>query len=134
MKWHRGWFPLSRVAKEINEADICLGVFGGAEKSARVLPFKVYYALAAGKAVVTQRLMSLPDGVPLPPIANAEGGDPDTLASSLAAAILRLAGDAELRQSLGKAASAYYSTHLSDAAIAVRWRAMLRNLMTQSSS
>jgi glycosyltransferase involved in cell wall biosynthesis len=50
-----GRLSLSRLPGEIAKADICLGVFGRTEKSRRVVPHKIYQALAMGKAVVTAR-------------------------------------------------------------------------------
>ena len=47
--------PLSRLPVEIAQADLCLGIFGRTEKSRRVVPHKIYQALAMGKAVVTAR-------------------------------------------------------------------------------
>ena len=45
-----GW----RLRSRIVGSDICLGVFGTSDKAARVVPNKVYDALAAGRPLVTE--------------------------------------------------------------------------------
>ncbi len=92
-----GRLPLARLPSEIAKADICLGVFGRTEKSRRVVPHKIYQALAMGKAVVTARSPAVDEyfthrrsiylcDEPLP--------------ASLALAILELRRDAHLRGAL----------------------------------
>jgi glycosyltransferase involved in cell wall biosynthesis len=89
--------PLSRLPVEIAQADLCLGIFGRTEKSRRVVPHKIYQALAMGKAVVTARNPAVEEffvhhrsifmcDEPLP--------------ESLARAILELRRDTALRASL----------------------------------
>ncbi|MGD0781541.1 MAG: glycosyltransferase, partial [Candidatus Aminicenantales bacterium] len=94
-----GRLPLARLPAEIAEAEICLGVFGRTEKSRRVVPHKIFQALAMGKAVVTARTPAVEElfahrrsiylcDEPLP--------------ESLAAAILELRRDARLRGGLAE--------------------------------
>ncbi|MDT8397199.1 MAG: glycosyltransferase [Pseudomonadales bacterium] len=52
--WHKGVFPTDFIVNEIKRASLCLGVFGLGNKAARVVPYKLYYYAALGKAFVTQ--------------------------------------------------------------------------------
>lgn len=124
--WLRDWRPPEVLAKAMVDADICLGVFGGTGKAARVLPFKLYMALAAGKAIITQPRHSRPASTPHLPVvhANAE-------ASALAAAIVDLAANQAQRRQLGQEAAAYFQQYLSAPALARGWTNLLTDLERQ---
>jgi glycosyltransferase involved in cell wall biosynthesis len=47
------WIEYNELVNEINKADVILGIFGGTEKSLRVIPNKVFHAIACKKAVIT---------------------------------------------------------------------------------
>lgn len=119
--WVREWCPLDRIAAEIASADICLGVFGGSGKAARVLPFKLYMYLACGRPVVSQAALATPLGVPSPPIEALErAGGP-----ALADAIRRLADNPSLRQTMGRDSADYFRHWLSNACVVAAWRDIL---------
>jgi glycosyltransferase involved in cell wall biosynthesis len=92
--------PFAELPRRIECADVVLGIFGETEKAGRVVPNKVYQAMAMGAAIVTrdssaQRAV-LADGssaLLVPP------GDPKALADAI-----RRLYDPALRQSLGAAA------------------------------
>lgn len=48
------WLNAGELADRVQEADVCLGIFGTTAKAARVIPYKVLGALALGKPVVTR--------------------------------------------------------------------------------
>lgn len=118
--WLRGWQPPQVLAEHLAQADICLGVFGGEGKAARVLPFKLYMALAAGKAIITQQDYSLPDNLPPLP-AHCIPAEAQVVAN----AITTLAANPEQRTRLGKQAAAYYSEHLSMKMLHKHWKFLL---------
>lgn len=120
--WVREWQSLDAIASEIHSADICLGVFGGSGKASRVLPFKLYYALAAGKPIVTQAAYSLPEGVPSLPAVLVSGEGRAELAAGLAESIAMLASDPERRAALSSAGADYYFRHLSGVVVLEEWR------------
>ena len=92
-----GRLPIGRLPAEIAKADICLGVFGRTEKSRRVVPHKIYQALAMGKAVITARNPAVEEFfVHRRSIYMCD----EPLAASLALAVLELKRDAGLRTGL----------------------------------
>jgi len=123
LTWER-WVPYERLGEEVGAAAICLGVFGTGDKASRVVPNKVWQAMAAGRPVVTADTPAareeLEDGrtaLLVPP------GDP----AALAAALARLAADGDLRDRMGRAARAAYLARGAPAAAAVHLRDALRD-------
>ena len=47
--------PLEKIPQAINNADICLGIFGTTKKADRVIPTKAYEILLCGKPMITGR-------------------------------------------------------------------------------
>jgi glycosyltransferase involved in cell wall biosynthesis len=96
--------PYPRALEMLAQADVALGIFGTTEKAARVVPHKVYQALALGVPTVTRRSpavseffergRSTPSGEPLFLV-------PAGSAEAIASAIEELARDPERRERLG---------------------------------
>jgi glycosyltransferase involved in cell wall biosynthesis len=49
------WMPQEKLPEKIASADLCLGIFGITEKSKRVVPHKIFQALAMKTPVITAR-------------------------------------------------------------------------------
>jgi glycosyltransferase involved in cell wall biosynthesis len=117
------WLPAERlVAEHLAGADLVLGIFGGQPKAARVVPYKVYAGLAAGRAVLTadtpavRELLSPGDEVwTVPP------ADP----AALAAALARLAEDPALRARLAATGRVAYDARFSPPVLGARLRQVL---------
>lgn len=114
---HVDWVPYEQLGAELGAAAICLGIFGASEKAQRVVPNKVYQAMSVGRPIVTadtpgaRELLSDGENALLVP-----AGDPH----ALAAAMSRLAADAELRRRLGENAQRRFQELGSPTAVAGR--------------
>lgn len=119
--------PPSTLAKEIAAADICLGGhFGESNKAGRVVPGKIYQMLAMSKALIAGNtpanralLQDKQHALLVPPT------DPD----ALAAAILTLHNNPDLRTYLAKEGHALYQATCSEAIITKQLQAVLEQLL-----
>ncbi|MBI5469847.1 glycosyltransferase [Candidatus Kaiserbacteria bacterium] len=100
-----GKVPVERVPGYMAGAHVVLGIFGDTEKTKRVIPNKVYEAMAMGKAIITadtpaiRELEGASAALKLIPVANAK---------ALADAILELKNDSGRRKILGLSARALF--------------------------
>lgn len=121
------WIPYRQLTDRIRRADILLGVFGSSAKAGRVIPNKVFQALACGKPLVTRSAPAYPE----PLRAAVDSGIrwvPAGDAAALADAVAELAAHPERLASLGTAARHSYERHFSAAAVAAQLRAALPRL------
>jgi glycosyltransferase involved in cell wall biosynthesis len=102
---HVPWVPFAQLGDEIRAASICLGVFSPSERVGRVVPNKVWQAMAVGRPIITadgpaprEVLEDERSALLVPP------GD----AGALADALRRLGEDADLRRELSAAARRRY--------------------------
>jgi glycosyltransferase involved in cell wall biosynthesis len=95
-----GWLSQRELANRVAErADICLGIFGRTEKARRVVPHKIYQAMALGKAVITARTPAAEEFFNhRENVFFCERDDP----GSLADAVLELKENMGLREKLGR--------------------------------
>lgn len=110
------WLPYAQLPAAIQHADIVLGVFGTTPKAGRVIPNKVYQALACGKPLITRRANAYPAELASATnsgIAWVEAGD----AAALAQAVRRLAEHCEQLAEIGAQARAYYKKYFSSARV-----------------
>jgi glycosyltransferase involved in cell wall biosynthesis len=82
---HRiSWVPYEQLIEYINEADICLGVFGASGKATRVIPNKVYQILSVGKPLITADTPAIREIYQESPILRfVESGNPEALAMTI---------------------------------------------------
>ena len=95
-----GWLSQTELAERVAaRADVCLGIFGRTEKAGRVVPHKVFQAMALGIPVITARTPASEEFFSHGRnVYFCEPGDPDGLAD----AVLELRGKAELREALAR--------------------------------
>jgi glycosyltransferase involved in cell wall biosynthesis len=119
------WLPYADLPDRIRRADILLGVFGATPKAQRVIPNKVFQALACGKPVVTCSAPAYPAQISgtAAGITFVAAGRPNELAD----AISRLAVNPEGLQHHGCASRALYEQHFSFAHIAQQLAGALSN-------
>jgi glycosyltransferase involved in cell wall biosynthesis len=109
---YRSWVAYQRLPQRIAYADVVLGIFGTGTKAARVVPNKVFQAMAVGAPIVTRRSPAIETILQNDVSALlVEPGDPGDLAS----AILKLR-DSELRSTLANGAHSSFVRYGSDEA------------------
>jgi glycosyltransferase involved in cell wall biosynthesis len=123
---HVPWVEYERLAGELHRASCALGIFGTSAKAARVIPNKVFQALACGTPVVTADTPAarelLRDGesaLLVPP------GNPQ----ALAATVRRLASDGGLAASLSETGHAAYRAQASEEVLGARWRSLVESVL-----
>jgi glycosyltransferase involved in cell wall biosynthesis len=123
---HVPWLPYERLPEMLRRGSCALGIFGTSAKARRVIPNKVYQALACGVPVVTadtpaarELLTDGRDALLVPP------GDP----KALALAVGRLAEDGALAHKIAAAGHATYDAAASERVLGARWRALLERLV-----
>ncbi|OYY94462.1 MAG: hypothetical protein B7Y41_06400 [Hydrogenophilales bacterium 28-61-23] len=107
------WLDYTALPARIRRADILLGIFGATLKAGRVIPNKVYQALACGKPVLTRSSGAYPSALAAAGTHGliwVEAGNP----ASLAEAVRRLAIDSGGLKPLALAAAATYRDHFSN--------------------
>jgi glycosyltransferase involved in cell wall biosynthesis len=81
-----GWIPSEDLPEVICAADICLGVFGTSQKAQRVIPNKVFEALALERPLVTANTPAVREfAAHHPAIRLVPPGDPNALADAVSA-------------------------------------------------
>jgi glycosyltransferase involved in cell wall biosynthesis len=116
------WVEYERLPEELYRCGCALGVFGTSPKAARVIPNKVFQALACGAPVVTADTPGarelLTDGESALLVAP---GDPEALASALRS----LRDDPVLARRIAARGAETYRAKASEAVLGRRWRALI---------
>ncbi len=110
--WHKEWQSPESINKLIQDADICLGIFGDSKKAARVWPLKNYTSMCIGRAIISQETKCLPmkEHSKPNPFYPVPSNDPRALANS----IEELALSPALRKKYALSASQFYKQHLNN--------------------
>src|SRR5947208_3058289 len=123
---HVAWVDYERLTAELHAAGCALGIFGTSGKAQRVIPNKVFQALACGVPVVTadtpaarELLVDGQSALLVPP------GEP----KALAAAVRRLAEDPALAGRIAAGGLRAYRAHASERVLGKRWSGLLEGLL-----
>jgi glycosyltransferase involved in cell wall biosynthesis len=123
---HVPWVEYERLPHELHRAGCALGVFGTSAKAARVIPNKVFQALACSVPVITadtpaaRELLVDGESALLVPPADAP---------ALAAALRRLAEDPALARRLADGGLRAYRARASERVLGERWRTLIEGLL-----
>jgi glycosyltransferase involved in cell wall biosynthesis len=121
--WVR-WVEYLHLSPHLRTCGCALGIFGTTAKAQRVIPNKVFQALACGAPVITAdtpaiRELADDEMLLVPP------GDPQALAK----AVQLLAADSALRADISARGLTAYSDYASEAILGARWRALIEELL-----
>jgi glycosyltransferase involved in cell wall biosynthesis len=120
------WIEYEQLGGAYRAAVCALGIFGTSQKAARVIPNKVFQAMACGTPVITadtpaarELLADEESALLVPP------GDPE----ALAAALRRAATDSQLLTRIGAGGRRAYEQNAAEDVLGRRWRALLERLV-----
>ena len=123
---HLPWVEYQRLPRELHAAGCALGIFGTSDKARRVIPNKVFQALACGVPVVTgdtpaarELLVDGESAQLVPP------GD----AQALAGAVRRFAEDPVFAERIAGGGLRAYRDHASQRVLGARWRELIEALV-----
>ncbi|MEO7557779.1 MAG: glycosyltransferase [Gammaproteobacteria bacterium] len=111
------WLPYAQLPDRIRCADILLGVFGQTPKAQRVIPNKVFQALACGKPLVTCTAPAYPATLRDHQIGSGIAWIPASDGAALAATVTALVSRPDRLAALGTAARTSYEKYFSADAI-----------------
>ena len=119
---HVPWLPYPELPEAYHAAGCGLGVFGAGDKAARVIPNKVFQALACARPVITADTPAarelLTDGIDALLV---PAGDPHALAD----AVRRVAEDDALAQRIARAGRETFEARASEDVLGTHWRSLL---------
>jgi glycosyltransferase involved in cell wall biosynthesis len=122
---HLPWVKYESLPAEYAAAGCALGIFGESSKVGRVIPNKVFQAIATGTPVITADTEAVRELL-------ADGRDallvPARDPRALANAIRRLAADPAFAAAIGRAGRQTYDSEASEAKLGERWRSLLESL------
>ena len=91
-----GMMAIEKLREEIENSDVCLGIFGNTPKTSLVIPNKVYEAVAMAKPVITADTRAIRELFDENDMLLVKPADPESLAEE----ILKLKNDPVLREKL----------------------------------
>ncbi len=119
------YLPYDRLPQRLHQADILLGVFGTTAKAGRVMPNKVFQALASARPVITRSSAAYPGALQdSRALRFIEPGSP----AALAQAVKEWAEEPETLRERGAEAADLYRSHLSSAIIQEQIRRALESV------
>jgi glycosyltransferase involved in cell wall biosynthesis len=122
---HVSWVDYELLPPEYASAGCALGIFGSSDKVDRVIPNKIFEALAVGTPVVTADTVGARELLH-------DGRDALLTArtpQSIAEAILSLRDDASLSGRIGREGRATFEREASEQVLGPRWRAVIEHAL-----